>query len=120
MKNNFGISKLSTEIILETIAQFEEIERVVIFGSRAMGHFKKGSDVDLAIYGASLGEDTSLNLAASLNEKAPTPYYFDIVAPAFLSNQNLIQHIDRVGKEFYSRKNPHPTPRMREKKALLR
>ncbi|MCF8224743.1 MAG: nucleotidyltransferase domain-containing protein [Bacteroidales bacterium] len=104
MKNSFGISKQSLELILETISGFPEIERAVIFGSRAMGTYEKGSDIDLAIYGSNLKKETPLNLASRLNEKIPTPYYIDVVAPRFLDSPSLVQHIERIGKPFFTRK----------------
>lgn len=91
------------ELILKTIAGFTDIERVVIFGSRAMGTHAKGSDIDLAIYGSMLTKETALNLAAKLNEEIPTPYFTDIVAPQYLNSPGLVQHIERVGQTIFTR-----------------
>ena len=104
MKNSFDISNKSLELILETISGFHDIDRVLIFGSRALGTHKKGSDIDLAIFGDKLKKETPLNLAAKLNEEVPIPYYIDIVAPRFIDNTSLVNHIERVGKLFYTRK----------------
>lgn len=54
MNNNFGISDFSFNCICDTLKKYEDIERALIFGSRAKGNYKKGSDIDLAIYGTEL------------------------------------------------------------------
>ncbi len=90
-------------LILKTIESFRDIDRVVIFGSRAMGTHAKGSDIDLAIYGSRLTKETALNLEAKLNEEIPTPYFIDIVAPRHLNSPGLVQHIERVGQTIFTR-----------------
>ena len=40
--------------VCRAIEATPEIERVVLFGSRAKGTAKRGSDVDLALWGKSL------------------------------------------------------------------
>ncbi len=102
--NKFGITEKSLKIIIQTLSTFSVIERAVIFGSRAKGNYKKGSDIDIAIYGSHLSESTALNLNAKLNEEQPIPYFIDVVSPLFLENASLREHIDRVGIEFYCKK----------------
>ena len=103
MNNLFGISEKSYRTIIQTISSFQDIDKTFLFGSRAKGNYKKGSDIDLAIYGKNLNQNTWLNLSVVLNEKTTLPYYFDIVAPKMLDNQNLIEHINRIGIVFYER-----------------
>ncbi len=104
MNDKFGLSQKSFQSILLTLDAFPEIEEAKIFGSRALGNFRKGSDVDIAIYGQNLRIDTALNLSAILNERLNIPYNIDVVAPEFLTNQNLYEHIKRVGQPFYPQK----------------
>ena len=103
MKNKFGISDTSFELFLNIIAEFKDIDYAVIFGSRAKGNYKKGSDVDIAIYGENLQKGTAINLNAKLNESAPIPYFMDVIDPRYIENQDLINHIDRVGIVFYKK-----------------
>ncbi len=100
--NNFGISYKSWEMLLNTLKSFNEIERAVIFGSRAMGKYKSGSDIDIAVYGKNVDVEITLNLSAKLNENTPTPYFYDILSGDALANPDLREHIKRVGKEFYT------------------
>ena len=39
-------------------------------------------------------------VAYSLNEETNLPYFFDVINISKISNQNLIDHIDRVGKNI--------------------
>jgi len=103
MNNQFGISDKSYNLILEAICSFKDIEHAEIFGSRAIGNFKQGSDIDIAIFGEHLQEFTAMDLSAKLNESAPIPYFVDVVAPEFLNNENLKDHIECVGVSFYTK-----------------
>ena len=94
---NFGISDSDLAYIVSAIAKFDEIERASIFGSRAKGTCKPGSDVDIAIYGDSVNFNTISKLHALLEDESPMPYRFDIVDYNHLSHENLKSHIDRVG-----------------------
>ncbi len=82
------------------LGQFPEIEQTVLFGSRAQGNAQAGSDVDLALKGPSVTEQTVLRLQAILDD-LPLPYFFDVVHYEEIQNENLIDHIDRVGRIIY-------------------
>ncbi len=47
----FGLSDKHLEEIIAVISSFAEVNESLIFGSRAIGNFKKGSDVDIVIKG---------------------------------------------------------------------
>lgn len=102
MKNEFGLSEKSFELIKETLTRFDEVHEAIIFGSRAMGNYKKGSDVDIALKG-NLKEDTLLKISVILDQELPLPYFFDIVDYDSLANQGLKTHIDEDGILFFSR-----------------
>jgi predicted nucleotidyltransferase len=99
--NNFGISEQSKEILLEILRSYPRITRAVIFGSRAKGNYNTGSDIDIAVYGADA--ETAMNLSAELNEKTSSPYFFDVIAVEGLINPELLEHINRIGKEIYEK-----------------
>lgn len=79
------------------IQEFPEIEKVILFGSRAKGNYKKGSDVDLAIKGDRLTYEITARFADCLNEEKPLPYFFDVVHYEAIADLMLKAHIDRVG-----------------------
>lgn len=47
----YGLTDQDLNYIIKTIAKFDEIEKAVLFSSRAKGNYKPGSDIDIAIYG---------------------------------------------------------------------
>ncbi|MGV3630005.1 MAG: nucleotidyltransferase family protein [Bacteroidota bacterium] len=100
MTNNFGISDSSYTLIKKELSIHPEIEKIIIFGSRAMGNFKTGSDIDLALYGKKISAQMLLDLSAILNEKLPIPYKIDLIHFDSLENQELKAHILRVGQGF--------------------
>lgn len=95
--NRFGLSGAQIALIKEAISHFDEIESAVIFGSRAIGNYKPGSDVDLALKGSRITSETVSALSTLLNEERPLPHFFDIVHYDTLDNKSLILHIDAYG-----------------------
>lgn len=98
----FGLLERDLKYILEAIRKYPEIEQAIIFGSRAMGNYKPGSDVDIAIKGKDVNRTTVIRLSDDLNEEYPLPYFFDVVSYDEITNEKLREHIDTVGKEIYS------------------
>lgn len=101
--NQFGISEKSFKLLLETFAKYPQVEEVIIFGSRAKGNYKKGSDIDLAIKGEKCNASQALDLSAYINQELPIPYMVDVVDYYSLQHQELKEHIDRVGAIFYKK-----------------
>ena len=95
---SFGLSDQALLLIKQAIKQFPEIKKAVIFGSRAMGNYQNGSDVDLAIFGEEINHKIENRLSSILNEELPLPYFFDVVDYTHLSHQKLAAHIKRFGK----------------------
>ncbi|WP_346920320.1 nucleotidyltransferase domain-containing protein [Clostridium sp. UBA7339] len=100
---SFGLRELDLEYIVSVIRGFDEIEKASIFGSRAKGNYKPGSDIDIAVYGENINLDILSKLNSILEEKSPMPYFFDIVDYSHLKHKELKEHIDRVGKVIFSR-----------------
>lgn len=100
----YGLLDRDFKFILEIIDKYSEIEEVIIFGSRAMGNYKKGSDVDVALKGEKVDRKTVIRFSDDLNEEYPLPYFFDVVSYREISNEALKKHIDRIGKSIYKRK----------------
>ncbi len=98
---SFGLRESDLDYIVNVISTFPEIEKAVIFGARAKGNYKPGSDVDIAIYGKNITFDTLSALHSMLEEQGPLPYFFDVVDYTHLNHQELKEHIDRVGKVIY-------------------
>jgi predicted nucleotidyltransferase len=97
--NSLGLSDSQLSLIKGVFAQYENIEKAIVFGSRAKGNFKQHSDIDLALFG-DLNSLNAEGVKLAL-EELPLIYKFDVLAYNELKNQALREHIDRVGVEIY-------------------
>ncbi|OUN53111.1 hypothetical protein B5G17_14875 [Bacteroides uniformis] len=85
--------------ICAVLARFDEVREAVLFGSRAKGNYKKGSDIDIAVKGP-VEKDALAQLMMAFDESL-LPYFVDVVVYANLENEALREHIDRVGVRIY-------------------
>ena len=95
---------LTDNIISQLIHVFEskkDIERVVLFGSRAKGCASPNSDIDISIVGIKSSLD--LEAIALELEMLPFPYKFDVQSYEAIKNTKLREHIDRIGMIIYER-----------------
>lgn len=97
----YGLSNISIEKIFEVFRANSEIEEAIIFGSRAKGNYREGSDVDITLKGKHLTFDKLLRIENQLEDKF-LPYKFDLSIFKNIDNKELIAHINRVGKRFYN------------------
>jgi predicted nucleotidyltransferase len=102
----FGIPEKSMQIILKELKRQKEIQKAAIFGSRAMGNYKNGSDVDLVVFGSGVTDHIVNDLRIALNENLPLPYYFDIVHYESIAPGAFKEHIDTCSRLFYQQGRP--------------
>ena len=98
--NDYGIKVDAYNQILEVFREIPEVERVILFGSRARGDFKKTSDIDLAVYFK--GESKKLKLIRML-EDVRCILKFDVVDMNSVVNEELKKNIKNDGKEIYNK-----------------
>jgi predicted nucleotidyltransferase len=97
-----GLKEDTLEQIINVFARIPKIEEVIIFGSRAMGTHRKGSDIDLALKGKDINLDDLLKISTELDE-LELPYLFDLLVFDRIENRDLKNHIYRVGETIYHR-----------------
>jgi uncharacterized protein len=95
-----GLTIEQNAAIINEVSRFEKLTRLVVFGSRAMGNHKHGSDVDLAVWGLDAGEARELKIR--LNEYLGLPHKFDVVRFESINDPELKKHIIDFGKTIYS------------------
>ena len=104
MTLRFGLKETIIEKINAVLAGFPQVEKAVLYGSRAKGNYKNGSDIDLTLY----GKDLTLNVLYKIDQELDDlllPYTFDLSIFERLSDPDFIDHIQRVGVVFYQRDN---------------
>ena len=85
--------------IARLVASVKPCERIVVFGSRARGVWREGSDVDLAVWGPSW-DPLDAEHARELLEERCFPWSFDVVLPEHVKEWQLLGHIQRGGFEI--------------------
>ncbi len=98
----FGLKETTIQKIHSIFIKYLAIEKVILYGSRAKGNYKNGSDIDLTLIGDSLTYKLISDIENDLDELY-LPYTFDISIYKFIKNDKLTNHINRVGKVFYER-----------------
>ena len=81
-------------------SRYENIEKVVLYGSRAKGNHKPFSDVDITLLGCRLTHNQINQLSIDIDDLL-LPYQFDISIFHAITNSDLVDHIQRVGKIIY-------------------
>ncbi len=103
MKMKFGLKEQTINKIVKVFQSFPEIEQVILYGSRAKGTNKPGSDIDLTIKGKNLNLQLINKIDLELDDLL-LPYTFDLSIYNQIDNSDLLEHIKRVGKDFYHAK----------------
>ena len=96
----YGLKKESIEKVNRIFAQYHKIEEVILYGSRAKGNYKPGSDIDLTLKGKELNLKLLNKISLELDDLL-LPYTFDLSIYHHIKQPDLIDHIVRVGKVFY-------------------
>jgi predicted nucleotidyltransferase len=102
-----GLSEATVEKISSVFARFPQVEKAMLFGSRAKGNYKTGSDIDLTLYGEQLTSRLCATIASELDDLL-LPYTIDLSVFDELNNAKLSEHIERVGVVFYQRDDGTP------------
>ena len=95
--NDTGIRPEGIEEI-RNLAQKYDIEKVILFGSRARGDYKERSDIDLAFCGGS-----SSHFILDVDETTSTLLEFDIVDLDKPVRKELLESIKREGVVLYQK-----------------
>lgn len=102
MNKEFGLKSEHVKAIQQIFVFCRGIEKAIIYGSRAKGNYKHGSDIDLTLIAPDLKLSDLLNLEVELDELL-LPYKIDLSLYHQIENKDLLEHIERVGIVFYQR-----------------
>lgn len=96
----YGLKQQTIAQVNAVFARYPGVEQAILYGSRAKGTYKHGSDIDLTLKGRGLNLQVLNNISNDLDELL-LPYSFDISIFSQISNADLVEHINRVGVVFY-------------------
>lgn len=97
MQNSFGLNDIVLKQIID-LAQKRNITKVILFGSRARGDFKKKSDIDLAVLGESIAE-----FSFDVDELTDTLLKYDIIDLNSNISDELLKNIQNEGIIIYEK-----------------
>jgi len=104
MTLRFGLKEATIQKICDVLARYPQVEKAVLYGSRAKGNYKNGSDIDLTLQG---GEDLTLTIMYGIMEEFDNlliPHTIDLSIYRDIKDEDVIDHIKRVGVLFYEKK----------------
>jgi uncharacterized protein len=101
---NFGLKEQVIEEIKKVFNSNTAIDKAIIYGSRAKGNFKPGSDIDIVLIAPKLSLRDLYKIENQLDDLL-LPWKIDLILMHNISNHDLIDHINRVGITFYERRD---------------
>jgi len=108
MTLRFGLKETTIQKICQVLSHYPQVEKAILYGSRAKGNYKNGSDIDLTLRG---GADLTLNVIYKILDDLDElllPYTIDLSIFKDIGDLDVIEHIQRVGVTFYDKSEAIP------------
>ncbi|MDE0084197.1 MAG: nucleotidyltransferase domain-containing protein [Candidatus Poribacteria bacterium] len=99
----YGLSDQTLQKIHDVFVRFPQVEEAVLYGSRARGDYKNGSDIDLTLHGGDSLTHTILSKIANDLDDQLLPYTIDLSIFKNIRNPDMIKQIEGVGVVFYKK-----------------
>jgi predicted nucleotidyltransferase len=96
----YGLKDIHIKKIQAVFANHSNVKKAILYGSRAKGTYRNGSDIDLTLIGKKLDLSTLLKIENEIDDLL-LPYKTDISIFHKIENPDLLDHINRVGKVIY-------------------
>ena len=101
MTPRYGLPEDDLRKLCGVFERYRQVQKVILYGSRAKGNFKPGSDIDITLK-AQLDGETFSQIQTELDDLL-LPYQIDISLYDQLQNPELRSHIDRIGQVLFER-----------------
>ena len=101
MTHRFGLNEKTIRQICGVFAKYPQVEKAVLYGSRAKGNYKTGSDIDLTLCGEA---ELTLGILYKIMDELDQlllPYTIDLSIFMQINDPEVVEHIRRVGVTFY-------------------
>jgi predicted nucleotidyltransferase len=98
----YGLSDSTIQKIHAVLEDHQQVDQAILYGSRAKGNYKNGSDIDLTLR----GDELTLNVLFKILEDIDDlllPYTIDLSIFNDIEDPDVIEHIQRVGVMFYEK-----------------
>jgi predicted nucleotidyltransferase len=96
----FGLPAATLKKIRSVLRAHSKIQEALVYGSRAKGNYRPGSDIDIVLVGGELSLTDLLRIETELDDLL-LPYKIDLSLLQEIESKDLLEHIGRVGKRLY-------------------
>jgi uncharacterized protein len=103
----YGLPQSAIQKINVVLSHYPQVEKAILYGSRAKGNYKNGSDIDLTLHGMDLSLNVIYKILDDIDELL-LPYTIDMSIFKDISDPDVIEHIQRVGVKFYDKSESVP------------
>ena len=100
----FGLSERALQLLRDLFASQPSLRRAIVYGSRAKGIFRPGSDIDITLEAPDMSFDVFQRLCTQVDD-LNLPWDVDLSLISLIDNPKLLDHIARVGKPLWVRTN---------------
>ena len=101
--SRYGLSGLTIQKICAVFGRYPQVKKAILYGSRAKGTYKNGSDIDLTLCG---GSDLTLNTLCRIRDELDDlllPYTIDVSIFHDIGDPAVVAHIQRIGVPMYEK-----------------
>ena len=103
----YGLPISTVQKICSVLSRYPQVDKAILYGSRAKGNFKNGSDIDLTLHGTELTLSVIYRILDNLDDLL-LPYTIDLSIFNDIGDSDVIEHIQRVGVTFYDKSHAIP------------
>ena len=102
MDQRFGLKEATIQKMCGVFAAHPQVDEAVLYGSRAKGTYRNGSDIDLTLRGPDLDMTVLYRLLQEIDDLM-MPYTVDLSISDHIRDSDLVEHVQRVGVTFYAK-----------------
>ncbi|MEI6640034.1 MAG: nucleotidyltransferase domain-containing protein [Chlorobium sp.] len=100
---SYGLAESVIERMCGVFSHYPQIEQATLYGSRAKGNYRQGSDIDLTLIGGSDLSSAVLTKVMNELDDLLLPYAIDLSLLRNISDTAVLDHIRRIGVVLYKK-----------------
>lgn len=95
-----GLPLNALQMIEDLFKKHGKIEAAILYGSRVLERYKKGSDIDICLMGADISLIELFEIETQLDDLM-LPWKIDLCLYNHIDNSSFIEHIKSYGIKIY-------------------
>ena len=102
-EKKYGLRDSDISAIQNIFNSCSNLKKAILYGSRAKGNYRPGSDIDLCLQGELLTYYDLVVIENALDDLL-LPYTIDLSIYEKIDNPHFLEHVNRVGIDFFVKK----------------